>query len=118
MLQEEPAVALLREGMRQRRKDRARLLQQQEQQQPSSSVSSDQCSCVVCYEAPRDAVFLPCGHSATCLDCALDVYRKASGSCPLCRTSIAQIVTLGPKEVLKGSGLLVAEVAGPTLLPL
>lgn len=117
MLQEEPAVALLREGMRQRRKERARLLQQQEQQQSSSSIPPDQCSCVVCYEAPREAVFLPCGHSATCMDCALDVYCQANGSCPLCRTGIAQIVTLGPREVVKGSGLMVAEVAGPTLLP-
>lgn len=26
--------------------------------------------CVVCYDEPRNCFFVPCGHCATCLDCA------------------------------------------------
>lgn len=77
--------------------------------------SGDGC-CVVCYEAPRDAVFLTCGHGSTCLGCAVDVYR-ASGECPLCRARIDQIVTVGPRRevVGGGEGLVVADVLGPAL---
>lgn len=110
-LLQEPAVALLRGAMQRRRL---------EQQPPSPCGGDDHggasCACVVCYEAPRDAVFLPCGHSGTCLGCALDVYRTPRGLCPLCRTRIDQIVTLGPRAVMPASGLMVAEVAGPVLL--
>ena len=72
--------------------------------------------CVVCYEAPRDAVFLTCGHGSTCLGCAVDVYR-ASGECPLCRARIDQIVTVGRRREVVGGvgGLVVAEVQGPAL---
>lgn len=72
--------------------------------------------CVVCYEAPRDAVLLTCGHGSTCLGCAVDVYR-ASGECPLCRARIDQIVTVGRRREVVGGvgGLVVAEVLGPAL---
>lgn len=133
-LLQEPAVALLR-GAMQRRRRRALATQQEEQEQTAAyghyhhhdeeaeagveeegaeEEGGDGC-CVVCYEAPRDAVFLTCGHGGTCLGCAVDVYR-ASGECPLCRARIDQIVTVGPREVVPGDGgLVVAEVRGPAL---
>jgi TPR repeat protein len=39
--------------------------------------------CVVCIDAPRSTVLLPCGHVCMCGDCVGDCQ-----SCPICRTAI------------------------------
>ena len=39
------------------------------------------CVCCVCWERPREAVLVPCGHFALCLSCA----GRVKGRCPLCR---------------------------------
>ena len=39
--------------------------------------------CRVCYSAEMDTVFIPCGHMATCTECARNL-----SVCPICRTSI------------------------------
>ena len=36
--------------------------------------------CCICMSAPPDSVFVPCGHSCTCLDCG-----KKCKECPVCR---------------------------------
>ena len=52
-------------------------------------------SCVVCTEKARDCVFLPCGHVASCMGCAQEIFRRswANGElpkCPICRGDLAQ----------------------------
>ncbi len=135
-LLQEPAVALLRGVMHKQRRQRAAqeqaalgcghdydLIDDTEAAAAAATGAGDgadgeaACACVVCYEAPRDAVFLACGHGGTCLGCALDVYQRG-GECPLCRVRIEQIVTVSARRaVLPGSGLVVADVVGPSLLP-
>lgn len=39
--------------------------------------------CTVCYENKLSVVFKPCGHVATCSDCALNLK-----SCPICRAQV------------------------------
>ncbi len=53
----------------------------------------DDDACVVCMEALRGCILVPCGHLAMCVPCAEEVQRK-KGHCPLCRTPIAEIVNI------------------------
>eukprot|EP01017_Pseudomicrothorax_dubius_P046760 TRINITY_DN8286_c0_g2_i1.p1 TRINITY_DN8286_c0_g2~~TRINITY_DN8286_c0_g2_i1.p1 ORF type:complete len:395 (+),score=75.26 TRINITY_DN8286_c0_g2_i1:325-1509(+) len=41
--------------------------------------------CVICYEAERDTVLIPCRHQVTCLRCA-----KKLDACPICRLGITE----------------------------
>eukprot|EP00057_Strongylocentrotus_purpuratus_P025258 XP_011679732.1 PREDICTED: uncharacterized protein LOC105445642 [Strongylocentrotus purpuratus] len=52
-------------------------------------------TCVVCLDAVKDTLFLPCRHLCVCLPCADKIVSNAdilSRSCPLCRTRIGSIV--------------------------
>jgi hypothetical protein len=44
--------------------------------------------CVVCLDAPRDCVLLPCGHTCLCLACAGLALRQRPGVCPICRGGV------------------------------
>ena len=51
-------------------------------------------ACVVCQDAPRDCVLLPCGHTCLCLGCAGAVVRlggEGSGVCPICRGRVTAV---------------------------
>jgi len=39
--------------------------------------------CVVCKQVPKDTVFRPCSHLATCSECAQKLDK-----CPLCRQEV------------------------------
>ena len=43
--------------------------------------------CRICYDREADIVLLPCGHLATCGQCA-----SACRDCPMCRRAIEQSV--------------------------
>jgi hypothetical protein len=47
-------------------------------------------ACVVCLDAPRDCVLLPCGHTCLCLACAGLALRQPGrpGVCPICRGGV------------------------------
>eukprot|EP00026_Physarum_polycephalum_P021205 Phypoly_transcript_24300.p1 GENE.Phypoly_transcript_24300~~Phypoly_transcript_24300.p1 ORF type:complete len:171 (+),score=52.84 Phypoly_transcript_24300:70-513(+) len=44
--------------------------------------------CVVCMERPKEVVFLPCGHVATCQACAAHVIDSGHPNCVMCRAPI------------------------------
>ncbi|CAL5418076.1 unnamed protein product [Camellia sinensis] len=44
--------------------------------------------CVICYEEPRNCFFVPCGHCATCYNCAQRIMDGDSKVCPICRRLI------------------------------
>ncbi|XP_054799080.1 E3 ubiquitin-protein ligase APD2-like isoform X2 [Prosopis cineraria] len=46
--------------------------------------------CVICFDAPRDCFFLPCGHCAACFECGTRVVDEAS-PCPICRRRIKKV---------------------------
>ena len=48
--------------------------------------------CWICFEGPRDAVLLECGHGGICLACAQRVFRKKTRLCPMCRQPVTQVV--------------------------
>ena len=45
--------------------------------------------CRACFENPRDALYLPCGHMVLCMGCTGKLESKR---CPLCRTKIERVV--------------------------
>ena len=50
--------------------------------------SDDPLQCPICYDAPRDSVMVPCGHTA-CSGCI-----TASSKCPFCRRCVGQVVKI------------------------
>ncbi|KAI3474738.1 hypothetical protein Pfo_029923 [Paulownia fortunei] len=40
--------------------------------------------CAICFDAPKDCFFLPCGHCVACFGCATRIV-ETSGTCPICR---------------------------------
>lgn len=48
-----------------------------------------QAECRACYERPRDACYLPCGHIVFCMECTGKLQSK---TCPLCRKTITRVV--------------------------
>ncbi|KAK0603981.1 hypothetical protein LWI29_010852 [Acer saccharum] len=52
--------------------------------------SSNKRICVICYDAPRDCFFLPCGHAASCYACATRI-KEEHGLCPMCRKATKKV---------------------------
>ncbi|XP_065878393.1 E3 ubiquitin-protein ligase APD2-like [Euphorbia lathyris] len=46
--------------------------------------------CVICFDAPRDCFFLPCGHCAACFTCGTRIAEEG-GTCPICRRSMKKV---------------------------
>jgi len=67
------------------------------QQNPNSNSNSsarldpyeDPNSCVVCMDAERRVVFIPCGHLVCCRDCGI-LQKK----CPICRADLQESITV------------------------
>mmetsp|Transcript_52937 Transcript_52937/g.141479 ORF Transcript_52937/g.141479 Transcript_52937/m.141479 type:complete len:249 (-) Transcript_52937:144-890(-) len=49
-------------------------------------------TCCVCMEMPKDAALVPCGHKALCMICANKLHARWRGRCPVCRSSIRDVV--------------------------
>jgi len=47
--------------------------------------------CSVCFDKPRDAVYVPCGHSHTCQECTR---KMAQRTCAVCRSKIEKIIPM------------------------
>ncbi|CAN6471820.1 unnamed protein product [Victoria cruziana] len=46
--------------------------------------------CVICFDAPRDSFFLPCGHCAACYPCGMRIAVEL-GSCPICNRKMKKV---------------------------
>jgi hypothetical protein len=46
--------------------------------------------CVLCFDAPKDHIILPCFHVCVCEACANLLTRTRKPTCPICRTAIQQ----------------------------
>mmetsp|Transcript_8292 Transcript_8292/g.13452 ORF Transcript_8292/g.13452 Transcript_8292/m.13452 type:complete len:430 (-) Transcript_8292:43-1332(-) len=44
--------------------------------------------CIICFDAPVETCFIPCGHSCCCRKCA-EQFKEA---CPVCRGSVEQVI--------------------------
>jgi hypothetical protein len=50
--------------------------------------------CIVCCNAPKECVFVPCGHHATCMACGKLVQEQAGKGCPVCRRPIERVLRI------------------------
>ncbi|KAA8537817.1 hypothetical protein F0562_027603 [Nyssa sinensis] len=72
---------------------------EEDQESGSSSSSEDLYDgkiCVICYDEPRNCFFVPCGHCATCYDCAQRIMDGENKMCPICRRLIHKVLNLPP----------------------
>lgn len=46
--------------------------------------------CAICFDAPRDCFFLPCGHCVACFACGTRI-ADADGTCPICRRKMKKV---------------------------
>lgn len=45
--------------------------------------------CVVCFSNPINSINLPCGHSATCMECAKTEFKRTK-KCVMCRGDVTR----------------------------
>ena len=48
----------------------------------------DETLCVLCLDAPKDHIIIPCGHQCVCEACAEKLKEARSPLCPFCRAPI------------------------------
>lgn len=53
----------------------------------SSQTDKNILECAICYDNPRDFLFIPCGHRGFCESCA-DTLIDQNRTCPICRNEI------------------------------
>ncbi|GLT89424.1 hypothetical protein SLE2022_074050 [Rubroshorea leprosula] len=46
--------------------------------------------CAICFDAPRDCFFLPCGHCVACFECGTRI-AEADGTCPICHRNMKKV---------------------------
>ncbi|XP_012068269.1 E3 ubiquitin-protein ligase APD1 isoform X2 [Jatropha curcas] len=69
-------------------------VEEDEEDRSSSSSSEDLYDaklCVICYDEQRNCFFVPCGHCATCYDCAQRIMEGENKICPICRRLINKV---------------------------
>jgi hypothetical protein len=87
MEQEVAALALMMQS------DALRLQQMQAQlgvppAAPAPHPDDAEDQCVLCLDAPKDHVIIPCGHQCVCEACAEKLKKARNPLCPFCRAPI------------------------------
>ncbi|KAL6563360.1 hypothetical protein OROHE_005947 [Orobanche hederae] len=55
-----------------------------DEQNPVKDDEDSRRFCAICFEAPKDSFFVPCGHRVACFGCANRIV-ETSATCPICR---------------------------------
>lgn len=55
--------------------------------------------CAICFDAPRDSFFLPCGHCVTCSTCGMRISEETN-MCPICRKKIRKVKKYLPSDMM------------------
>jgi hypothetical protein len=58
----------------------------------TSQPDAGETMCVVCMDAPKDHLIVPCGHQCVCARCAEQLTNTRTPTCPVCREPIQQTV--------------------------
>jgi hypothetical protein len=59
---------------------------------PTPHPDAEETMCVVCFDAPKDHIIVPCGHMCVCEACAEQLTKTRTPSCPVCRKPIRETV--------------------------
>jgi len=55
---------------------------------PTAHQDTEETQCVVCFDAPKDHILVPCYHLCVCEACANLLTQMDKPTCPICRTAI------------------------------
>jgi hypothetical protein len=58
----------------------------------AQNLDAEETQCVVCFDAPKDHLIVPCGHMCVCAECAEQLNKTITPTCPVCREPIQQTV--------------------------
>jgi hypothetical protein len=58
----------------------------------TSHPDAEETMCVVCFDAPKDHLIVPCGHQCVCAGCAEQLTNTRTPTCPVCREPIQRTV--------------------------
>lgn len=67
----------------------------------------EEAQCLLCCDAKKDAVLIPCAHMMTCYPCAMQL-KATKGVCCLCRTKIECVISVRKHRKHRNTSLLVA----------
>ena len=56
----------------------------------TSHSDAEETECVVCFDAPKDHIIVPCGHQCVCEACAELLTNTRTPMCPVCRGPIRE----------------------------
>ena len=56
----------------------------------TSQLDAEETQCVVCFDAPKDHLVLPCKHLCVCEACAEQLTKTRTPTCPVCREPIRE----------------------------
>jgi hypothetical protein len=56
----------------------------------STPYPDEEDQCVVCFDAPKEYVIVPCGHQCVCGACAEQLTKTRTPTCPVCRGPIRE----------------------------
>jgi hypothetical protein len=59
---------------------------------PAPQPGAEETMCVVCFDAPKDHIIVPCGHQCVCARCAELLTSTRTPTCPVCRAAIRETV--------------------------
>jgi hypothetical protein len=59
---------------------------------PQAAAGADEELCVVCVDARKDRLMLPCGHLCACETCAAELVLMRPARCPICREGIRDVM--------------------------
>jgi hypothetical protein len=57
---------------------------------PAAHQDTEETMCVVCFDAPKDHLVLPCKHLCVCAGCAEQLTNTRTPTCPVCRGPIRE----------------------------
>jgi hypothetical protein len=57
---------------------------------PPVAIDAEETLCVVCFDAPKDHIIVPCGHQCVCAACAEQLTKTRTPTCPVCREPIRE----------------------------
>ena len=93
MEQDLAALTLRMQNDARRMRNDALLAQQMQAQlgvPPAAPTPDAEDQCVLCFDAPKDHIILPCYHVCVCEACAEQLTKTRTPTCPVCREPIQQ----------------------------
>ena len=85
-----PAEPSLAERLRRLELQHEQVLREQEQMRQEQEREREARLCVICLDAAKEAVLMPCAHVCVCAGCAAALAARPDGGlCPVCRARIA-----------------------------